>query len=388
MSVKILVVEDEVIIGMGIRKSLKNLGYTVTAVVESGENGLEQAAEMQPDLVLMDITLKGEIDGIEAADQIRCRFNIPVVFLTAHTDVSTLERAKKAEPFGYIVKPFEERELHTTVEIALARHKAESEVRKALQKERELNELKSRFVSMVSHEFRTPMSTILFSAGLLETYGPKWSEEKKLTHLHRIQAAVKQMTKLLEDILTLGKAEAGKLEFKPVPIELEQFCRELAEEMQITDENKHRINFLSKGAIADAIMDEKLLRHILSNLLSNAIKYSPEGSTVYFELTCLGNGAEEKSPVAMFRIQDEGIGIPPEDKPRLFETFHRATNVGTIPGTGLGLAIVKRAVDLHGGEIAVESEVGAGTRFTVTLPYKGLGGGRVREINEGQFTGG
>ncbi|WP_017720859.1 hybrid sensor histidine kinase/response regulator [Kamptonema formosum] len=373
MNVKILVVEDEVIIGMDIRKTLKKLGYEVPSVVSAGDKAIEGAAEMQPDLVLMDIMLRGKIDGIEAAEQIRRRFNIPVVFLTAHTDLSTLERAKKAEPFGYIVKPFEERELHTTVEIAMARHRSESEVRKALQKEKELNELKSRFVSMVSHEFRTPLSTILFSAGLLETYGPKWPEEKKVTHLHRIQTAVRQMTGLLEDILVIGKAEAGKLEFNPAPLDLEQFCREIAEEIQITDVNKHCINFVSQGRLNDAIMDDKMLRHILSNLLSNAIKYSPEGSTVDFELTALEHRGEEQSPAVVFRIQDRGIGIPPEDVDRLFETFYRATNVGTIQGTGLGLAIVKRAVDLHGGEIDVKSEVGAGTRFTVTLPYTNFG---------------
>lgn len=361
MTATILVVEDEVIIGMDIKNTLKKLGYNVPNVVATGEKAIEKAEKLQPDLILMDIMLKGSMDGVEAAQQIRDRFNLPVVFLTAHTDATTLERAKKTQPFGYIVKPFEEKDLHTTVEIALARCKAETEIRKSLEKEKELNELKSRFISMVSHEFRTPMSTILFSAGLLESYSSKWSEEKKLVHIHRIQAAIEHMTDLLNDVLLIGKAEAGKLEFNPNPLNLEKLCSEIVEDLQLSNRNKHEIVLLVEGVAENAKMDEKLLRHILVNLLSNAIKYSPENSKIIFSLRC-ENGE------AILQIQDAGIGIPSGDLDHLFETFHRATNVGTIQGTGLGLAIVKRSVELHGGKIAVRSELDVGTTFTVTLP--------------------
>ncbi len=240
------------------------------------------------------------------------------------------------------------------------RKRAEQDIRNALKKEKELNELKSRFVAMTSHEFRTPLATILSSAELLEHYSHKWSEEKKITHLQRIQTAVKHMTGLLNDVLLLGKAEAGKLEFKPKPLDLEQFCRELVEEMQL-NASSHRIIFHAQNQCPTACLDEKLLRHILSNLLSNAIKYSPESDEVHFDL--IGECGE-----AIFRIQDRGIGIPAADRAQLFDSFHRASNVENISGTGLGLAIVKRAVDLHGGKIAVDSQVGVGTTFTVTLP--------------------
>jgi signal transduction histidine kinase len=145
---------------------------------------------------------------------------------------------------------------------------------------------------------------------------------------------------------------------------LEQFCGNLVEELQLSASTQHTLALVSQCQCVDAWVDEKLLRHILNNLLSNAIQYSPAGGTVHFELTC-------HYREAIFQIRDEGIGIPPEDLKRLFETFHRATNVGEIQGTGLGLAIVKRAVDLHGGKIAVNSEVGIGTTFTVTLPLHG-----------------
>ncbi|HEY9876720.1 MAG TPA: ATP-binding protein [Candidatus Obscuribacterales bacterium] len=359
----IMVVEDEIIIGLHISETLTNLGYEVSDIITSGEEAIEQAAEIKPDLILMDIMLSGSINGIKAAKQIRDSLNIPIVYLTAHTDRITLNKAKETQPFGYIVKPFTERELHTTIEMALTRHKAETDVRNALEKEKELNQLKSRFVSMVSHEFRTPLFTILFSAGLIEKYRFQWTEDKKLTHIQRIQAAAQEMTHLLQDVLIIGQAEAGKIEFNPAPLDLKKMCSEIAEEMQFSVGDRHQIiySYSEESSEKLPMLDAKLLRHIISNLLSNAIKYSPEGENIRFEVMC-------DRETVRFQIQDRGIGIPPEDQKRLFEPFHRATNVSTISGTGLGLTIVKRSVDLHGGQIDVQSEVGVGTTFRVTLP--------------------
>lgn len=241
------------------------------------------------------------------------------------------------------------------------RKQAEADMRHALAKEKELSLLKSRFVTMTSHEFRTPLTTILSSAELIEKYGFKWTQEKKQQHLLRIQAAVKQMTQLLNDVLLIGKAEAGKLEFKPTPLDLTEFCKGLVDEIQISNRDR-QIIFENRFTYPNAYLDEKLLRHILSNLLSNAVKYSPQGSMVKFDLS-------QEQQIITFRVRDTGIGIPTTDLANLFDSFHRASNVGTISGTGLGLAIVKKSVDLHGGKIAVESEVGVGTTFTVHLPF-------------------
>lgn len=238
---------------------------------------------------------------------------------------------------------------------------AEVEICKALAKERELSELRANFVSLVSHEYRTPLTLIQSSAELLEHYNHLFSEEKKQTHLSRIQNSVRRMTQLLEDVLLIGTADAGKLNFNPVPVDLVAFCKEIVETLQIS---AMQAQIITKVRICDctvAQMDEKLLGHIFTNLFSNAIKYSPQGGTIKFDLIC-------NQQSAVFRIQDNGIGIPPQDLPQLFESFERASNVGTIPGTGLGLAIVKKCVELHGGNITVESEVGVGTTFTVTLP--------------------
>jgi len=240
---------------------------------------------------------------------------------------------------------------------------AHEQVSRALEQEKELGELKSRFVSMTSHEFRTPLAGILSSAEMLEEYGDQFTEERKLLYLRRIQASVNHMIDLLNDILVIGRADAGKLEFHPAPLDLLKLCQELVEELHLTAGTQHRLTFASQVESAQASMDENLLRHILTNLLSNAIKYSPQGGEVQLTLTC-------QADQAILRVQDQGIGIPPEDQARLFDTFHRASNVRNIPGTGLGLAIVKRSVDAQGGTIRVESQVGVGTTVTVTLPMR------------------
>jgi signal transduction histidine kinase len=214
---------------------------------------------------------------------------------------------------------------------------------------------------MTSHEFRTPLTTILSSTELLEKYHHKFTPEKKQQHFTRIKIATHRMVQLLDDVLLIGKAESGKLTFSPAPLDLREFCNELVEEVQASSGSQHNINYLVRGPEQSACMDEKLLRQILFNLLSNAIKYSPIASTVYFQL-------KFQDKAVVFEVKDQGIGIPLEDQKHLFETFHRAKNVGTIPGTGLGLAIVKKSVDLHGGQIVVESVVGVGTTFIVTLP--------------------
>ena len=258
------------------------------------------------------------------------------------------------------------------------RKQAEEDIRRTLEQEKKLNELKSRFVTMASHEFKTPLASILSSSELLENYSHKWSEEKKLSHLHRIQSSVKHMTELLNDILLLGKVEAGRLELKPTIVNLPKFCRELIEEVEPTTDT-HQIIFQVQDDIevnntsgqqagtvqnkyTNAYMDKKILRHIVHNLLSNAVKYSPNSDKVFLELIC-------QSQQAVLQVQDFGIGIPLEDQKQLFDSFHRANNVGSIPGTGLGLSIVKRAVDLHEGTISVNSKMNQGTTFTVILPY-------------------
>ncbi|MEM9926334.1 MAG: ATP-binding protein [Cyanobacteria bacterium P01_D01_bin.50] len=380
MKEKILVVEDERIIACDIKDCLENSGYIVPAVIAYGEQAITKMGELKPDLVLMDMMLKGEMNGIQAAEIIINSFNIPVVFLTAYSDESTLQKAKATQPFGYILKPFEESQLITTIEIALSKHQKETVMRNALQKEKEMRELKSRFISIVSHEFRNPLSTISNSTELLANQNKQLTESTKDEYLQHIQNAVKHLNQLLNDVLLVGKAEVDRNQFNPVPLDLEKFCADLVAEIKLTAMDRHNIILKIQGCSIQPEknsensnyqvsntntqlprLDEKILRHILSNLLSNAIKYSPLGGEVRFDLFCL---QEE----AIFRIQDEGIGIPEIEQENLFTSFYRGSNVGKISGNGLGLSIVKQYVELHGGEISLISKEGVGTTAIVTLP--------------------
>ena len=243
------------------------------------------------------------------------------------------------------------------------RKRAETELLAAVQREKELSEMKSKFVSTASHEFRTPLATMLSSAELLEHYSESLGQDEKRNLLQTIQSSAKRMSEMIDDVLTLGRAESGVLKLNLGPTNLRELCSRVVSEFRIAQGKQHVITLDDRFDRLEAMMDERLLRHILNNLLSNAVKYSPPGSEVTFSL-------ERREEKAAIEIQDRGIGIPPEDQPRMFESFHRASNVENRPGTGLGLAIVKKAVELHGGEITLKSAVGSGTRFTVTLPLR------------------
>jgi signal transduction histidine kinase len=243
------------------------------------------------------------------------------------------------------------------------RKRAEVELLAAVQREKELSEMKSKFVSTASHEFRTPLATMLSSAELLEHYSESLGQDEKRNLLQTIQSSAKRMSEMIDDVLTLGRAESGVLKLNLGPTNLRELCGRVVAEFRIAQGKHHVITLDDRFDRLEAMMDERLLRHILNNLLSNAVKYSPQGSEVKFVL-------ERRDENAAIEIQDRGIGIPPEDQPRMFESFHRASNVDNRPGTGLGLAIVKKAVELHGGEISLQSAVGDGTRFTVVLPLR------------------
>ena len=228
-------------------------------------------------------------------------------------------------------------------------------------REVELANLKSRFVSMTSHEFRTPLSVILSSAELLEAYGPRWDESKKQTHLERIQEASKKMSQMLDGVLLIGRAESGMLQANPRRLRPKELAATVVEEVCLAAGKDRRLEYRERGGSEAMWLDENLLRHVLTNLLTNAFKYSPVGSTVSFVV-------QQEPDGVVFEVADEGIGIPEGELDHLFEAFHRCSNASAIPGTGLGLAVVKKSVDVHQGTIEVESRVGSGTRFAVRLP--------------------
>ncbi len=241
------------------------------------------------------------------------------------------------------------------------RKQAEAELLRTLAREKELGQLRSKFVSMVSHEFRTPLAIIQSSAEILDDYLDQLEPAERKDHLQSIRNNTRRMASLMEETLLIGSFDAGRIEFKPEPLELRTFARRLIDEVLSATDRRCPIECLLEEMPDRILADERLLRHIFTNLLTNAVKYSDAGRVVQFEIVFA------KADIVC-TIRDQGIGIPEADREWLFHAFHRGRNVGERPGTGLGLVIVKRCVDLHGGKIKVDSKPGEGTSVTVWLP--------------------
>jgi signal transduction histidine kinase len=363
MPTRILIVEDEPLIALDLKQRLGKMGYSVVATTDSADLAVSAALQHQPDLILMDIRLRGEVTGIEAAAQIKESIPIPLIFLTAHADSATLKQATTTQPFGYVVKPFDNEDLITAIETALNRHQSERALQRALAEGQELTRLKAQFVAIVSHEFRNPLSVMLTAIDLLEDYDQQLSLDKKAKYFRQARASIALMSHLLEDVLILGDLEATKLQCYPAPLNVSTFCQGLISEIQSSFGHAHTIHFIETAAELPTMpqADEKLLRHILGNLLSNAVKYSPAECPITLTLTY-------QPAHLVFCIEDHGMGIPAEDQENLFTSFHRGSNVKNIQGTGLGLSIVKHCVDVHKGKISVQSQVGVGTALTVIIP--------------------
>ncbi|MFQ4141326.1 ATP-binding protein, partial [Chlorogloeopsis sp. ULAP02] len=383
-SVKILLIEDNLAEARLLQEFLKQAQskeFTLIHVKRLGEaldilsNYIDQDNPF--DIILLDLTLP-DSQGLTSLPILsHLAPTLPIVVLTNTNDEALAIEAVRQGAQDYLVKRQVNLEvLLRSLRYAIERKQALECLRKdnksleirvqertaELLKAKELNQFKSEFVSMLSHDIRNPLNTILLAAGLLQSNDDKLPKEKKLNHYQLIRSAVKSMSQLLDEVSFIGKADTGRLQCELVLVDLEAFCRQLTQETELSTAQKQiTIVFTASGQLDEALWDEHLLRHILGNLLTNAIKYSPANSKVHFELI-----GQDKSVI--FRVKDQGIGIPQNEQQHLFQPFQRASNVGAIPGTGLGLAIVKKCVEAHGGEILVESEVGVGTSFTVTLP--------------------
>ncbi len=245
--------------------------------------------------------------------------------------------------------------------LAIERKRSEQDLQHALEQQRELVRLKTNFASLVSHEFRTPIGVILSSAQVLDSYFDRLEPARRTEHLGDIVHAARHMAGLIDEVLLLGRIEAGRLALQPRSIDLTAFCRRLADETIQATGNRCPIELSSPESLPSARSDEHILRHVVGNLLSNAVKYSPRATPVSLSLARVGHDA-------VITVRDRGIGIPTEDQARLFEVFYRGRNVGESPGTGLGLVIVKRCVEVHGGTVTLHSQVGRGTTVVVRLP--------------------
>jgi signal transduction histidine kinase len=363
---------------------------TVPDVVSSDE--VASLMQQPFDLcIICEVMLKRYRQVLYVRKEAEYPVGLPYLLVVARQCIGTITRQLWQNIDEIITAPIVKRELQIRVEVLLrSRHISqqmhttnrkllmeveqrrclEAEIRSSLERERELNELKSRFVSMVSHEFRCPLQVILSSSQIIEQYGDQLSNPKKQQFFHHIKANVKKMNQLLNDVLTISNIDLTRLKGNIQPIDLADFSRDLIEEVCLISGENHKIAFKFYGDYNSVYVDENLVRHILTNLLSNAVKYSSPQNTINFTLRCIDGEA-------IFTVEDKGIGIPPEDKEKLFSLFHRAANTKDIPGTGLGLAIVKKCVDLYAGSIKLDSEVGTGTTVTVNLPIPQLTSARI-----------
>lgn len=240
--------------------------------------------------------------------------------------------------------------------------KTKKELNHALNKEKELNELKSRFVSMASHEFRTPLTTMMSSLSLVTKYGEVNDKENQIKHVSKIKMSINNLTDILNDFLSLSKLEEGRIENMPENINLKIYLQDIVSEMKFMTSENQKIIFLYSGNEI-VLIDKKLLKNILFNLISNAIKFSPNGGLIEICATI-------SNSIVKISVKDSGIGISEEDKKHLFERFFRGHNATHIQGTGLGLNIVARYIELMEGSIDIESKENAGTTFTLILPQK------------------
>jgi signal transduction histidine kinase len=378
-TIKILLIEDNLAEARLLQefiKLTKSQNFSLVHVQRLQE-GINQLNSEKYDVILLDLTLP-DSQGLASIPQLlQQNPSNPIIVLTNTNDEELAIEAVRQGAQDYLVKrhvnpdtlarscryaierkQFLEQlhQVNQTLETKVEERTAE------LLKAQEINQLKSEFVSILSHDIRNPLNTILLAAGLLQRHNEGLTNDGKINHLQLIRSAIKNVSNLLDEASLIGKSDSGKLSYQPRLLNLEKLCYELVEQSQLSAQEKQlNLIFTSSEHCCEYLGDETLLKHIVSNLLNNAIKYSIPGGTVLFEII-----KQEKSVILKF--QDQGIGITEDDQKQLFQPFHRGENVGKIPGSGLGLTIVKQCVETHGGDITVNSQVGVGSTFIINLP--------------------
>ena len=377
---RILVVEDDNIVAMDLQHMLVDLGYSVVAVAKSGEDAVEREAELNPDLVLMDIKLDGSMDGIEAAGHIRDRAAIPVIYLTAYSDEAMLRRATVSEPAGYVLKPISEGALHAAIETAVYKHGMEMTrlaERKALEDQllqAQKMEAVGQLTGGLAHDFNNSLSVISGFCELgLEDASP---EDPMSDYLREIQKAGEQASDLTRQLLTFSRRqiiEPRVLDLKETIMDVDKMLRQL-----VREDIKLVTVLQSQGLVK---VDPGHIQQVLMNLIVNARDASPNGGKVIIETADVslddknaGRASESATEGhVMLAVSDTGIGMTEEVMAHIFEPFFTTKEAGR--GTGLGLSTCHRIVSQNGGYISVESEPGKGTRFKIYFP-------RVDELSE------
>lgn len=370
---RILIVEDEGIVAMDLQFTLEKLGHKVVGVVASGEEAVRKVTEDQPNLVLMDIRLKGKIDGIEAASQIQSKFDVPVIYLTAHADKSTLARAKVTEPFGYILKPFEERELSINIEIALYKHQMEQQLRNSmaeLEKTRRLESL-GLLAGGIAHDFNNLLTVILLNSELAQLKVETGAKEDILGYLGTVRETSLQARELTQYLLTF--AQGGDPITRTVKLE---DITQIAIQQILTNSPHLVVNSTVEPGLWKVEADEGQLGQVIHNLLLNASEVSSSAREIKIGIENFTfSPVEDEERISeniplppgnyvKLWVQDQGTNIPSEQLPHIFDPYYNTRQFGS----GLALAISYSIIKNHNGYITVESKPEVGTTFSVYLP--------------------
>lgn len=393
--ISILIAEDDVLSGKMMTITIKKLGYNFTGLATNTDDCIQMAEDLRPDLILMDIDMPGKQDGIEAAQIISNRFDIPIIFVTANAEDSVFARALKTSPYGYVLKPISKDLVRTVIEMGYSRSLVDIQLKekqnelqklnaeleekvaertlelknknqlleKALNREKEVNEFKSRIVTTISHEFRTPMTTIMSSAEIMEMLLNKDQPKNKIfKHTNLVKQSVLELVELLNDVLLVEKFDSGKYEVNLEIFDLDAFFEDLTFKTQIGIGKSHQFIANIKKNLGSCKTDKKLLGQILNNLLTNAFKYSDNESKVKLNVS-------KREQWLEIVVTDMGMGMSEETVSMIFDSFYRANNVTNIEGTGMGLSILNNSIKMLKGEINVESAPGQGSKFNVRLPW-------------------
>jgi len=367
---KILIVEDESIVAFDLKRMLLNLNYEVLDIVASGEKAIRKAVEEKPNLIIMDVMLNGPITGVEAAARIKGVMNVPIIYLTAYADTETLKSAKLTEPYGYILKPFEEKVLLSTIEMAIYKNKMEEKLIASEKKYRllakeleDLNEKKDQFYSIISFNLRDPLDSIIGFSEILKNEYKELSPEDIQLYISSLYFSSRQIYSLLNNLIQFSRIQIKDIDFNPVCLNLRKIVEDNSDVLKNTADKKSVkiINYVNKEISVYA--DANMLNSIFYNLLVNAIKYSYKNG--FIEVSAVKDNDDIK-----ISIEDKGTGMDKESLDKLFIMNVKKVTPGTNNemGTGLGLLLTKEFIEKNDGKIEVISETNKGTCVNFTLP--------------------
>ncbi len=366
-SARIMIVEDEAVVALDLEGTLKDLGYEVLGIASTGLDAVEKAEELRPDIILMDIVLIGDMDGIETAKVVRERFNIPVIYLTAYSSEDILEKAKITGPYSYLIKPFSREELNSAIKIGLYKHKMDIEIIKsheeleiAYNELRSIDGMKQNIIDRVSSEMKTPLSISMEALGFAMDENEKKVVDK---YLKMIREALNRQLRIVEDLVVESWSYREKLDLKRDNIFLKDLVQLVIGEMRDEIE-KREITIKTNLSDIQIHADFNSMKHALFNIVDNAVKFSRKGEKQ------ISISAWRKRGKVEVIIEDNGIGIPKEFHERIFDKLFQIDQdtTGKYPGTGMGLSAAKTIIESHGGKIWVESGPDKGSMFHFTIP--------------------